>query len=78
VDESTGDGQAAFLAVRGFVRVDFPEEPTPTIQRVGHPAAWIGARAVVRVVPMRCVESDTYTNFKDGPPALAGRAGHDK
>ncbi len=43
--------------------------PTLTIQRVGHPAAWIGPRASFRVAPLRCVESDTYRNFKDGPPA---------
>jgi len=43
--------------------------PTLTIQRVGHPAAWIGLRASFRVVPMRRAESGTYRSSKDGPPA---------
>jgi hypothetical protein len=40
--------------------------PTLTIQRVGHPAAWVGPRASFRVVPMRCLESGAYRSFEDG------------
>jgi hypothetical protein len=37
----------------------------------GQGAAWIGPRASFRVVPLRCVESDTSWILKDGPLANA-------